>query len=208
MAEIQGMGHSRKRGKTPRFLQGSGNYVDDVKLPGMLHLDIVRSPYAHAKITKIDTEKALAIPGVLAVITGETLKQYNVPLDADADERHADGAADRHGQVPVSGSGRRARHRRAIPPPMAWPPSRSSTSRCRWWSTRSRRSSRARPRCATTRTSNHIWHWEGGDKDAHRAGLRPGRGHRQAGHLHPPHPRRLHRDLRLRGQVGRRSTGT
>src|SRR5881397_1204852 len=44
----------------------------------MLYLDIVRSPYAHAKIVKIDASKAMAIPGVLAVITGEMLKQYNL----------------------------------------------------------------------------------------------------------------------------------
>src|SRR5215475_10877777 len=71
--EIRGMGHNVKRKEDPRFLRGKGNYVDDVKLPGMLYLDIVRSPYAHAKILNIDTSKALAIPGVLAVITGKDL---------------------------------------------------------------------------------------------------------------------------------------
>jgi carbon-monoxide dehydrogenase large subunit len=44
----------------------------------MLYLDIVRSPFAHAKIRKIDASKATAIPGVLAVITGETLAKYNL----------------------------------------------------------------------------------------------------------------------------------
>src|SRR3984893_17209250 len=77
-AEVCGMGHSMKRKEDPRFIRGQGHYVDDFKLPGMVHLDIVRSPYAHAKITAIHTEKALAIPGVLAVITGETLKQFNL----------------------------------------------------------------------------------------------------------------------------------
>jgi carbon-monoxide dehydrogenase large subunit len=77
-AEICGMGHSMKRKEDPRFIRGQGNYVDDVKLPGMVHLDIVRSPFAHAKITAIRTERALAVPGVLAVITGETLKQFNL----------------------------------------------------------------------------------------------------------------------------------
>ncbi len=77
-AQICGMGHSMKRKEDPRFIRGQGHYVDDVKLPGMVHLDIVRSPFAHAKITAIHTEKALAIPGVLAVITGETLKQFNL----------------------------------------------------------------------------------------------------------------------------------
>jgi carbon-monoxide dehydrogenase large subunit len=72
------MGHSIKRKEDPRFIRGQGNYVDDVSLPGMLHMDIVRSPYAHAKIKKIDTGAALKVPGVLAVITGETLAQYKL----------------------------------------------------------------------------------------------------------------------------------
>ena len=76
--EIGGMGHSIKRKEDPRFIRGKGNYVDDIQLPGMLYLDIVRSPFAHAKIKSINTEKALKVPGVLAVITGETLKQYNL----------------------------------------------------------------------------------------------------------------------------------
>ncbi len=78
MAEVHGLGHSRKRVEDARFIRGKGNYIDDLKLPGMLHLDIVRSPYAHAKIKSIDTKKALAIPGVLAVIDGPTLQKYNV----------------------------------------------------------------------------------------------------------------------------------
>src|SRR5512146_2915934 len=77
-AEVGGMGHSIKRKEDPRFIRGQGHYVDDVVLPNMLYLDIVRSPFAHAKITAIRTEKALKVPGVLAVITGEMLKQYNL----------------------------------------------------------------------------------------------------------------------------------
>src|SRR6476646_7422068 len=69
----QGMCKSVKRKEDPRFLRGKGTYIDDVKLPGMLYLDIVRSPYAHARITNIDAEAALALPGVLAVITGRDL---------------------------------------------------------------------------------------------------------------------------------------
>jgi carbon-monoxide dehydrogenase large subunit len=73
---IGGIGQSVPRKEDARFIRGRGNYVDDVKLPGMVYLDIVRSPYAHARILKIDKSKALAIPGVLAVITGNDL----VPL--------------------------------------------------------------------------------------------------------------------------------
>jgi aerobic carbon-monoxide dehydrogenase large subunit len=76
--EVGGMGHSVKRKEDPRFIRGKGTYVDDLQFPGMLYLDIVRSPYAHAKIKKIDTSRALAIPGVLAVITGQDLAQYNL----------------------------------------------------------------------------------------------------------------------------------
>ena len=73
-----GMGHSMKRKEDARFLRGQGKYTDDVVLPGMLHMDIVRSPYAYAKIKSINTDAAMAIPGVHAVITGEVLKQYNL----------------------------------------------------------------------------------------------------------------------------------
>ncbi len=76
--EVGGMGHSIKRKEDPRFIRGKGTYVDDVQLPGMLYLDIVRSPHAHAKIVKIDSAKALAVKGVLAVITGKDLEKYNL----------------------------------------------------------------------------------------------------------------------------------
>src|SRR5712691_1068333 len=76
--EIGGIGHSVKRKEDARFIRGKGKYVDDVKLPGMLYLDIARSPYAHARIKSIDTSKALKIPGVAAVITGKDLVPLNL----------------------------------------------------------------------------------------------------------------------------------
>ena len=76
--EISGMGHSMKRKEDDRFVQGKGNYVDDIKLDGMVYMDIVRSPYAYAKIKNIDASAALEIPGVLAVITGADLEKYNL----------------------------------------------------------------------------------------------------------------------------------
>src|SRR5688572_8073063 len=72
--KVCGMGHRMKRKEDPRFLQGKGRYIVDIKLPGMLHMAIVRSPYAHAKILSIDTKAALATKGVVAVITGQDLK--------------------------------------------------------------------------------------------------------------------------------------
>ncbi len=77
-ARLEGMGCKRKRVEDIRFTQGKGNYVDDLKLPGMLHGDFVRSPHAHARVKSINTEAALKVPGVLAVITAETLKTVNL----------------------------------------------------------------------------------------------------------------------------------
>src|SRR5690242_9353898 len=61
------------RKEDARFIRGHGNYVDDITLPGMLHGAVLRSPFAHARITSIDTRSAEAHPKVRAVITGETL---------------------------------------------------------------------------------------------------------------------------------------
>ncbi|MFF8423849.1 aerobic carbon-monoxide dehydrogenase large subunit [Streptomyces sp. NPDC016566] len=61
------------RKEDARFVRGHGTYVDDVRLPGMLHGAILRSPLAHARIVSIDTSAAEAHPKVRAVITGETL---------------------------------------------------------------------------------------------------------------------------------------
>ncbi len=72
--QLQGIGCSRKRKEDPRFIQGKGTYVDDVKLRGMLFADMVRSPYAHARVKSINKEKALALPGVHAVLTADDLK--------------------------------------------------------------------------------------------------------------------------------------
>ena len=71
-------------GEDVRFLRGQGNPVDDVNLPGMLHGAILRSPFAHARIVSIDTSAAEALPGVKAVITGETLAGLGPRVDADA----------------------------------------------------------------------------------------------------------------------------
>ncbi|MCL2452367.1 MAG: aerobic carbon-monoxide dehydrogenase large subunit [Alphaproteobacteria bacterium] len=73
-AKLQGLGCKRKRTEDIRFTQGRGNYVDDLKLPGMLFGDFARSPYPHARIKSIDTSKAKALPGVKAVLTAADLK--------------------------------------------------------------------------------------------------------------------------------------
>src|SRR5712691_1652494 len=51
--EIRGIGHSVERKEDDRFIRGKGTYVDDVSLPGMLHMELLRSPYAHARIRSI-----------------------------------------------------------------------------------------------------------------------------------------------------------
>jgi carbon-monoxide dehydrogenase large subunit len=66
------------RKEDARFIRGRGNYVDDIKLPGMLHGAVLRSPYAHARIASVDTTAAEAHPKVRAVITGQTLAGLNL----------------------------------------------------------------------------------------------------------------------------------
>jgi len=67
-------GKAIKRREDPRFLTGRGLYVDDVKLPGTTYAAFVRSPHPHARIRSIDPAPARAVPGVLAVYTGEDLR--------------------------------------------------------------------------------------------------------------------------------------
>ena len=76
--EIRGLGHSVPRKEDGRFLRGKGNYVDNITLPNMLHMELLRSPYAHARIVSIDVSEAQALPGVVAVITGEALAAHKL----------------------------------------------------------------------------------------------------------------------------------
>jgi carbon-monoxide dehydrogenase large subunit len=70
---VDGIGCSRKRKEDARFIQGKGNYTDDLKLPGTVFGAFVRSPIAHGRVVSINKEPALAHPGVLAVLTAEDL---------------------------------------------------------------------------------------------------------------------------------------
>ena len=76
--KIGGMGASRRRVEDNRFIRGKGNYVDDIVLPAMLPMEILRSPMAHARIKSIDVSKAWEIPGVRLVLTGEMLAARNL----------------------------------------------------------------------------------------------------------------------------------
>jgi carbon-monoxide dehydrogenase large subunit len=77
-------GTSIKRKEDPDLLTGRGRYVDDIKLPGMLHAVVLRSPHAHAGIRGIDKRPALALPGVHAVFTfadlPASMQRQTVPL--------------------------------------------------------------------------------------------------------------------------------
>ena len=165
-AEVGGMSHSVKRKEDARFLHGKGNYVDDVKLPGMLTMAMVRSPYAYAKITSIDSSKALAIPGVLAVITGKDLEKYNLhnmptlmsdtqmvlPTDTvmcQAQEVAAVIAVDRY----VVMDGVRAVEVEYEPMTPVIDPFKALE----------KDAPILRP--DREKKSNHIWHWESGDKE-------------------------------------------
>lgn len=73
-APAKEVGKDRRRKEDQRLITGRTKWTDNLQLPGMLHLSMVRSPYAHATITGIDTSAALASPGVVAVLTGEDVK--------------------------------------------------------------------------------------------------------------------------------------
>ena len=77
------MGARVKRKEDPYLLTGKARFVANLSLPGMQHVAFVRSPYAHARIRGIDTHAALALPGVLAVVTGPEFAQWCGPLPLD-----------------------------------------------------------------------------------------------------------------------------
>src|SRR5512136_1392073 len=68
------VGQGVSRFEDPRLIRGGGRYTDDIKLPGMAHGVVLRSPHAHAKIKSIDTTAAKAAPGVLCVLTSADVK--------------------------------------------------------------------------------------------------------------------------------------
>ena len=80
MVIAHALGARVKRREDPRLITGTATYVDDLQLPGLLHVVLVRSPHAHAKITAIETERARAAPGVVAVWTGEDVRARCGPL--------------------------------------------------------------------------------------------------------------------------------
>ncbi len=78
------VGQAMKRKEDPRLVSGTSTYVDDVVLPGMLHMAITRSIHAHARLKSIDTSKAKKLPGVVAVVTGEEVAAHCGPIPCAA----------------------------------------------------------------------------------------------------------------------------
>jgi CO/xanthine dehydrogenase Mo-binding subunit len=76
------VGKSVKRRDDPRILAGRGTYIDDVKLPRMLHAAVLRSPYPHARIKSIDTTEARRVPGVVVIQTGVEAQEHVSPMPA------------------------------------------------------------------------------------------------------------------------------
>src|SRR5437763_11825696 len=87
------LGSPIKRREDPRLITGQATYVDDIKLTGMLHMSVLRSPYGHARINSINTEAARNQPGVVAVFTADDLKGVvgNVPIAAPLPGKISDG---------------------------------------------------------------------------------------------------------------------
>src|ERR671928_773786 len=71
------IGARMKRVEDPRMITGAAKYLDDLKLPGMAYVTVLRSPYAHARINGIDTSRAAAAPGVVAVFTGRDFEHLS-----------------------------------------------------------------------------------------------------------------------------------
>ena len=202
-AKICGMGHSMKRKEDPRFLQGKGNFIDDHTLPGMLWLDIVRSPIAYGKIKNIDSSKALEIDGVLAVLTGYDLEGYGLhwmptlmsdtqmvlPTDTvmyQAQEVAGVIATSRY----AAADGVAAVEVEYEPMKPVMDPFRALEDDA--------------PVLRTDKegkTDNRIWHWEAGDKEATDKILQRGRRGGAREDARAAHPRGVDRDVRLSGRL-------
>jgi aerobic carbon-monoxide dehydrogenase large subunit len=88
-----GSGKAILRVEDEALLTGKGRFADDVSAAGEAHLAFLRSPHPHARLVAIDTKAAMALPGVIAVITGDDLRRAGVnPLPLSADFRRADGS--------------------------------------------------------------------------------------------------------------------
>src|SRR5712692_4690177 len=79
-APAKWVGQPIRRKEENRLVSGKGIFVDDDKMPGMLHIKFVRSSYAHANVTRIDVSKAEKFPGVVCTLTGAEIKKQVQPF--------------------------------------------------------------------------------------------------------------------------------
>ncbi|PVH27518.1 xanthine dehydrogenase [Pararhodobacter oceanensis] len=79
----KGIGAPMPRERARPLVEGRGNYVDDITLPGMLHIAFLRAPFAHGRILDIDRTDALELPGVVAVLDGKDLAEVCAPFDTN-----------------------------------------------------------------------------------------------------------------------------
>ena len=84
------IGQSVLRTEDKRFTTGKGRYTDDIKLVGMTYAYILRSPYAHARIKRIDISAAKAMPGVVAIFIGEDVAGFGVPCGWQVNSKNGD----------------------------------------------------------------------------------------------------------------------
>ena len=198
--EIRGIGHSVRRVEDDRFIRGAGNYIDDIHLPGMLHMAILRSPYAHANLTSIDASRAQALPGVIAVVTGELMAQHNLAwMPTLSGDTQAVLATDK-----VRFQGQEVAAVIADDPYVAkdalelidvdYDPLDAVT-------TPQQALEDGAPLIRTDKEgqeNNHVYSWETGDKEATDAAFSAGRRRRLARHVLPAEPPGAARDVRMR----------
>ena len=188
-----------KRKEDARFIRGKGTYLDDIRLEGMLHAAILRSPFAHAKINSIDTSAALAAPERRRGHHREGPGDAGPGLDADDLLRHAGRARGRQGALPAPGGRVRDRDRRVLG---ARRPA-ADRGRLRPAAGRGQRPQGAgRGRAADPRRQGRAGRQPrladvgGGRRGGHRPRVRGGRRDRLAGHHLPALPPGAARDVR------------
>src|ERR1700734_3228551 len=91
-APVAELGRARLRKEDAKLITGQTNWTDNIKLPGMLHLAFVRSPYAHAKITNVDLSGRLGQPVFIAAFSGAAFaeEQASLPWEVRSAERRDD----------------------------------------------------------------------------------------------------------------------
>lgn len=102
------VGQSLKRTEDPKFITGSGMYLDDLRMPEMLYAAFVRSPHAHAKVLSVDVSPALSMPGVFAAMTGKDIdgKVKNMPTVDTAGAEGGETTEGPEGSEPEEASGK------------------------------------------------------------------------------------------------------